>query len=139
MGVQRSALQGIAQDIAFLEEIHGTVFVAEDSVVIDPLQGACPVLAQKLLPAGNVAVSCPVLLAEPSLLIGSNILIQRSLHRVGNAFLKCRPEAVVQLELLVALRMPGGDEYHSPGCAASVDGCGCRILEHRHACNVIGV
>lgn len=76
MVIQDSQFKGVAEYVSFFEEIYRSVFIFVNAIFIDSLKTSLPVESEEFLPACYLAVAGPVLAAESSLLICSDIVVQ---------------------------------------------------------------
>ena len=138
MIVQATCAQGVRRGIALFQVIDLVAF-GEDTILPDPLQGACLVLLEQLFPTADVAIARPILVRETSLLIGGDIIGQSGLLRVADGSFPTQVETIVDIDFRLPLGMLGGDQDHTTSGSCAIDRRRGGILQDRNAFDVIGV
>ena len=138
MIVQATCAQGVRRGIALFQVIDLVSF-GEDTILPDPLQGACLVLLEQLFPTADVAIARPILVRETGLLIGGDIIGQSGLLRVADGSFPTQVETIVNIDFRLPLGMLGGDQDHTTSGSCTIDRRRGGILQDRNAFDVIGV
>lgn len=81
MAVQHTNLKCASQNIPLFEEIDCSVFILEDSVVVNSCKTTFTVQTKQFLPSADLSSTGPILAAEAGFFVGIDVLAQACLLR----------------------------------------------------------